>query len=108
LTMPSYGSHLLYSICAQYKILRTYSLPPPIHSQKCFIHRRLTQYIILPGLAGSRHVTPLEAEAYGTGQAVILFTVQTVLSGAVCSHITARPAARQSFSLSGELQAGGE
>ncbi len=40
---------------------------------------------------------------------MILYTVQTVLSGAVCSHITARPAARQSFSLvlSGELKAGG-
>jgi hypothetical protein len=91
LTMSSNGSHL-YST---------------IHSQKRFILRRLTQDVIKPGRAGSRHVTPLEAEAYGTGQAVILFTLQTVLSGAVCSHITARPAARQSFSLSGELQAGG-
>ncbi len=34
--------------------------------QKSFKHRRLTQHDILPGLAGSRHLTPLEAEAYGT------------------------------------------
>jgi hypothetical protein len=42
-------------------------------TQKRFIHRRLTQHAILPGLAGSRHVTPLEAEAYCTGQTVALY-----------------------------------
>jgi hypothetical protein len=30
---------------------------------KCFILRRSTQHAMLPGLAGSRHVTPLAAEA---------------------------------------------
>ncbi len=43
----------------------------------------------------------LAAEAYGTGQ--------TVLLGAVRSHVPARPAARQIFSyLMWELLAGGE
>ena len=70
--------------------------------QKRFIHRNLTQNAILPGLAGSRHVTLLEAEANNAGK--------TVLLGAVCSHVPAQPAARQSFSYTviGELQAGGK
>jgi hypothetical protein len=47
---------------------------------------------------GSKHATPLEAEAYGTGQTVVPGgTVQTVLLGAVRSHVRARQAARQSF-----------
>ncbi len=44
------------------------------------------------------HETPVEAETYGTGKTVVLYTVQTVLLEAVLSHESARPAARQSFS----------
>jgi hypothetical protein len=43
-------------------------------------------------------VTLLETEAYGTGQTVVPYRVQTELLGAVRSHVPARPASRQSFS----------
>ncbi len=59
-------------------------------SQKRFIHRCSTQHAMQPGSAGNRHVTPLAVEVYGTGH--------TVLSGAVHSHVPARPAAVQNFS----------
>ncbi len=47
-------------------------------------------------IAGSRQVLPLEAEDYGTGQTVVQY-MQTVLLGAVHSHVTAQRAERPSF-----------
>ncbi len=54
------------------------------------IQRLSAQHAMKPDLAGS--------DTLGTGQTVVLRTVQTVLLGAVHSHVLARPAARHIFS----------
>ncbi len=41
------------------------------NTQKSSIHRCSTQHAKKPDLAGSRHVTPLKAEAYGTRKTVV-------------------------------------
>jgi hypothetical protein len=51
-------------------------------------------------VAGSRHVTVLEVEAYGTAQ--------TVLLGAVLSRVPTRPDARLSFIYKWEAAGWGE
>jgi hypothetical protein len=47
-------------------------------------------------MAGSKQVSPLEAEAYCTGQTVVPYRI--MLSGTVRSHVPAQPVSRQSFS----------
>ncbi len=70
--------------------------------------RRFFSYVYMCNVKNFSYIdvrpsTPcLEAEAYVTGQIDCgTIHVQTVLLGAVCSHVPARPATRQNFSFKG-------
>jgi hypothetical protein len=67
-------------------------------AHKSFIYRHVAQHAIWPGLAGSRYVTPFSwKRKLMVPDRLWYCTVQTVLLGAVCSHVPARPTFRQSF-----------